>query len=151
KAPPEGTERASGARGGPLGSQSKDSHAGRLLQRGEHGRQALVCLEQSLPGIQVLGTMKVAVGDVRKLFARNHREEIPAAPDLPQVHQLPDDPPPVPEIKRVRVELAHLVRVTGHRDRSPLPDFAEQVQWISVGGEKLVQAESEDVNGSVPV
>jgi hypothetical protein len=99
----------------------------------------------------MLGTVEIAVGDVRELFARDDREEVPPAAHLPEVHEGSDDLAPVPEIEGVRVELAHLVRMARDRYRLAGSDLAQDFDRVAVGREVFVEAEREDVDGGVAV
>ena len=51
----------------------------------------LVGLQQRLPGVEVLGPVKVAVGEVRQALPRDDRIELPPAADFPEVHEIADD------------------------------------------------------------
>jgi len=95
--------------------------------------------------------MKIAVGDVRKPFARDDREEIPAAPDLPQIDQFSDDLAAIPEIESVRIELAHLVRMARHRHGAAGTDLLDHLEGIAIGREELVEPECQHMNRRVPV
>ena len=120
-------------------------------QRREDALAVLLRLEQRLPGVEVLGTVEVAVGQVRQALARDDRVELPAAADLPEIEQRRHELAAVPEVPGVGEPLAHLVRVAGDRDGAARPDLLEHVERIAVGRQELVEAEREDVDRGVAV
>ena len=95
--------------------------------------------------------MEVAVREVRQPLARDDREEVPAAADLPEIHELLDEAPPVPEIPGVRVELAHLVRMARDRHGAARADLPQQLDGIAVRGQELLEAERQDVHGGIAI
>ena len=76
------------SRGGRLSfGQAHHADARAAPQRGQDALAGLLRMQERLPCIQVLGTVKVAVGQVRQALPRDDRIELPAATDLPEIEQ----------------------------------------------------------------